>query len=68
MAFPVLIAPMAMQRMAHTDGENAVARAASNFNIPMVGSNYSADYSLFIRTRGHSELRITLPGYCLLAA
>ena len=34
--FPVLIAPMAMQRMAHTDGENATARAAAKLNIPMV--------------------------------
>ena len=27
---------MAMQRMAHTDGENATARAAAKLNIPMV--------------------------------
>lgn len=36
--FPVLIAPMAMQRMAHTDGELATARAAAKFRIPMVQS------------------------------
>ena len=27
---------MAMQRMAHTDGEKATARAAAKFGIPMV--------------------------------
>ena len=34
--FPVLIAPMAMQRMAHPDGELATARAAAKLGIPMV--------------------------------
>ena len=34
--FPVLIAPMAMQRMAHVDGEKATARAAAKLGIPMV--------------------------------
>lgn len=38
LAFPVLIAPMAMQRMAHPEGELAVARAAAACGIPMVQS------------------------------
>ncbi|KAK9918957.1 hypothetical protein WJX75_008310 [Coccomyxa subellipsoidea] len=37
-AYPVLIAPMAMQCMAHPDGELAVSRAAAAEGIPMVQS------------------------------
>jgi isopentenyl diphosphate isomerase/L-lactate dehydrogenase-like FMN-dependent dehydrogenase len=33
---PVAIAPMAMMRLAHTQGELAVARAAANAGVPMV--------------------------------
>ena len=36
LAFPVGIAPMSMQRMAHPDGELAVAAAAAEAGIPMV--------------------------------
>lgn len=38
MAYPVLIAPMAMQKLAHPDGELATARAAAAEGIPMVRS------------------------------
>ncbi|CAL5227017.1 g9910 [Coccomyxa viridis] len=37
-AFPLLVAPMAMQRMAHPDGELATSRAAAAEGIPMVQS------------------------------
>lgn len=36
LAYPVLIAPMAMQCMAHPQGELAVSRAAAAQGIPMV--------------------------------
>ncbi|CAD7695272.1 unnamed protein product [Ostreobium quekettii] len=36
LAFPVLIPPMAMQRLAHRDGERAMAKAAARHGIPMV--------------------------------
>lgn len=45
LAFPVLIAPMAMQRMAHSDGELAVARAAAKAGIPMVCATVVANES-----------------------
>ncbi|KAK9814510.1 hypothetical protein WJX72_007115 [[Myrmecia] bisecta] len=35
LAFPVIVAPMAMQQMAHPDGELAVARACASAGIPM---------------------------------
>ena len=35
-ACPVLVAPMAMQRLAHSDGELATSRAAAAEGIPMV--------------------------------
>lgn len=38
---PVLIAPMAMQKLAHPDGEIAVARAAHSLNIPYILSTFS---------------------------
>ena len=40
LAFPVGIAPMSMQRMAHPDGELAVASAAAKAGIPMVICQY----------------------------
>lgn len=40
-AAPLLIAPMAFQRMAHPDGEIAMARAAAAMRIPMVVSTMS---------------------------
>ena len=36
LAFPLGIAPMSMQRMAHPDGELAVAGAAAEVGVPMV--------------------------------
>ncbi|MGA8261342.1 MAG: alpha-hydroxy-acid oxidizing protein [Arenicellales bacterium] len=41
LASPVLIAPMAMQKLAHPQGESAVARAASQLNMGMVVSMLS---------------------------
>lgn len=38
LAFPVGIAPMSMQRMAHPEGELAVASAAAEAGIPMIVS------------------------------
>ena len=39
--FPLLLAPMAFQRLAHSNGETATARAAQSHNIPMVVSTLS---------------------------
>jgi 4-hydroxymandelate oxidase len=39
--FPVVVAPMAMMKLAHTDGELAVARAAGIHNVPMALSTLS---------------------------
>ncbi|OJW54551.1 MAG: hypothetical protein BGO67_10080 [Alphaproteobacteria bacterium 41-28] len=39
--FPLLIAPMAFQQLAHPEGEVAVARAAYEYNVPMVVSTLS---------------------------
>lgn len=41
LSWPVMIAPMAMQRMAHVDGELATARAASELETGMVLSTLS---------------------------
>lgn len=38
LSMPLLIAPMAYQRMAHPEGEKATARAAAQCSIPMVQS------------------------------
>lgn len=42
LAFPVLIAPMALQRMAHTDGEMATARAAASLKTVLTVSTLSS--------------------------
>lgn len=36
--FPALVAPMAYQRLAHTDGELATARGAAAAGVPMIAS------------------------------
>lgn len=41
LSWPVMIAPMAMQRMAHVDGEMATARAANELSTGMVLSTLS---------------------------
>jgi len=41
-AYPLLVAPMAMQRLAHPDGELATSRAAAAEGIPMVCNNTSS--------------------------
>jgi non-ribosomal peptide synthetase-like protein len=41
LASPILIAPTAMQRLAHPDGENAVARSASRLDMGMILSMLS---------------------------
>ena len=38
---PILIAPVAMQQMAHEDGEEATAKAAKSFNTIMTHSTIS---------------------------
>lgn len=40
-SMPVMIAPMAMQKLAHPDGECAMARAASSQSIPLILSTMS---------------------------
>ncbi|MCU0426163.1 MAG: alpha-hydroxy-acid oxidizing protein [Candidatus Kapabacteria bacterium] len=40
-SMPIGIAPTAMQRLAHDDGEHATARAASSLNVPMILSTTS---------------------------
>ena len=42
LAFPVLVAPMALQRMAHTDGEMATARAAASLKTVFTVSTLSS--------------------------
>lgn len=42
LAFPVLVAPMALQRMAHTDGEMATARAAASVKTVLTVSTLSS--------------------------
>ena len=44
LAFPVLVAPWAYQRMAHPDGEAATARAAASAGTVMVVSSTTIDY------------------------
>ena len=39
---PLVIAPMAMMRLVHTEGEKAVARAASRANLPMTVSTMAS--------------------------
>lgn len=41
MAAPIVIAPMAFQRLAHADGELAVARAAAECGLVMTASTYA---------------------------
>lgn len=38
---PVMIAPMAMQKLAHPDGEIGVARTAASKNVPYILSSFS---------------------------
>ena len=38
---PVVVAPMAFQRLAHADGEAATARAATSLGIPMTVSTFA---------------------------
>eukprot|EP00182_Erythrolobus_australicus_P006308 CAMPEP_0185831884 /NCGR_PEP_ID=MMETSP1353-20130828/1758_1 /TAXON_ID=1077150 /ORGANISM="Erythrolobus australicus, Strain CCMP3124" /LENGTH=395 /DNA_ID=CAMNT_0028529997 /DNA_START=78 /DNA_END=1265 /DNA_ORIENTATION=- len=40
-AFPLVLAPTAMQRMAHPEGELATARAAARAGVPMTLSSWS---------------------------
>ncbi|HEX5178054.1 MAG TPA: alpha-hydroxy acid oxidase [Gemmatimonadaceae bacterium] len=42
LAFPILVAPMALQRMAHTDGELATARAATSLQTVLTVSTLSS--------------------------
>lgn len=42
LAFPILVAPMALQRMAHTDGEMATARAATSLKTVLTVSTLSS--------------------------
>lgn len=55
MAYPVLIAPMAMQCMAHPDGELAVSRAAAAEGISMVRPTFCCGA---LNTAGFCNMRM----------
>ena len=40
-AAPILVAPMAFQRLAHPEGELAMARAAGALGLPMTASTFA---------------------------
>lgn len=40
-AAPIVVAPMAFQRLAHADGEVGMARAAGSLGLPMTASTFS---------------------------
>lgn len=58
--FPLLIAPMAFQRLAHPEGEVAVARAAQEHNIMMVLSTLSTTSFKEIRANAKTPLWLQL--------
>lgn len=41
LSMPVIVAPMAMQKLAHPDGEIGVARAAGSLRVPYILSTFS---------------------------
>ena len=51
-AYPVLVAPMAMQRLAHPDGELATSKAAAAEGIPMVCCSSDTQHSFFSQSEG----------------
>ena len=70
MDIPVLVAPMAMQGMAHPGAEPAAARAAANCGVPYVSRVYSlresGEFESLIRILFHG-FKINLITYYLRA-
>jgi 4-hydroxymandelate oxidase len=56
LAFPVLVAPWAYQRMAHPDGELATARAAGEAGTIMVVSTTAFDIAADVATAGDGSV------------
>lgn len=62
-SLPLMIAPMAMQKLAHPDGERGMARAASLHTIPMILSTMSTTSMDDVADATSSDLYFQL--YCL---
>lgn len=62
-AMPVLIAPMAMQKLAHPDGESGMSKAASSHSIPMILSTMSTTSMQRVAQSNNFDLYFQL--YCL---
>lgn len=66
MPLPVMVAPMAMQKLAHSDGEMGMARAACSHGIPYVLSSLSTTALEDVVAAGrHRNLFALLQLYCL---
>ncbi|GAX72777.1 hypothetical protein CEUSTIGMA_g233.t1 [Chlamydomonas eustigma] len=59
-SFPVMVAPMAMQRMAHPDGEVASAQACKRAGIPFILSTMSNSSIEEVASSGHPSLLFQL--------
>lgn len=53
---PVIVAPMAFQRLAHADGELGVARAAASLGLPMAVSTFATASLEEVRTGSSGPL------------
>ena len=60
---PIMIAPMAMQRLVHTDGECAMSRGAMARNVPMILSTMSTSSMQDVAQTNNPNLLFQL--YCL---
>lgn len=63
--FPCCVAPAAMQKMAHPDGEEATARAAGDKGVVMGLSSFSTT-SLEVVKKECDEATATVEGACVL--
>jgi 4-hydroxymandelate oxidase len=59
-AAPVVIAPMAFQRLAHPEGEAATARAAASLGIPMTVSTFATQSLEEVRAATDGQLLFQL--------
>jgi isopentenyl diphosphate isomerase/L-lactate dehydrogenase-like FMN-dependent dehydrogenase len=62
-SMPVMIAPMAMQKLAHAEGELGMAKGGKASGVPMILSTMSTIPLERVADCGHSELYFQL--YCL---
>ncbi|KAF2158019.1 FMN-dependent dehydrogenase [Myriangium duriaei CBS 260.36] len=53
--FPLALAPVAMQRLAHPDGEVACSRAAAKMGVPMCLSSYSTSSLEDVKAQGSTN-------------